>query len=165
MGYQKVTWPSKVLWVTTVGYPSDSLASCFRLPTWRHNLHIATGRSAAMCFKFISAGFRPGILGRSHKSVQINFRHCVQEAELICLAASLCAEASLIISWSAAVASVVECIKSSIRAICVHADSPSMTRDVRVLVWTAKCGWLPQLLVLTEAKEQLEWTTGKDRLI
>jgi len=23
-----VTWPSKVLWSSTVGYPSDSLASC-----------------------------------------------------------------------------------------------------------------------------------------
>jgi len=30
MGYQIVTWPmTKVLWGSTVGYPSDSLASCF----------------------------------------------------------------------------------------------------------------------------------------
>jgi len=27
MGYQIVTWPPKVLWGSTVGYPSDSLAS------------------------------------------------------------------------------------------------------------------------------------------
>jgi len=25
-----VTWPPKVLWGSTVGYPSDSLASCFK---------------------------------------------------------------------------------------------------------------------------------------
>jgi len=27
-----VTWPRKVLWGSTVGYPSDSLASCIMCP-------------------------------------------------------------------------------------------------------------------------------------
>jgi len=39
MGYQIVTWPPKVLWGSTVGYPSDSLAFCsthYRFVTDRH---------------------------------------------------------------------------------------------------------------------------------
>jgi len=26
-----VTWPPKVLWGSTIGYPSDSLASCYKI--------------------------------------------------------------------------------------------------------------------------------------
>jgi len=32
-----VTWPPKVLWGSTVGYPSDSLASCLVAVTLNNN--------------------------------------------------------------------------------------------------------------------------------
>ena len=32
-----VTWPPKVLWGSAVGYPSDSLASCFLLHDTTHS--------------------------------------------------------------------------------------------------------------------------------
>jgi len=38
-----VTWPPKVLWGSTVGYPSDSLASCYT------SLHLCEN----ICFIFI----------------------------------------------------------------------------------------------------------------
>jgi len=47
MDYQMVTWPDnvtwllKVLWGSTVGYPSDSLASCHTWPRWRRDIAVA----------------------------------------------------------------------------------------------------------------------------
>jgi len=38
------TWPPKLMWGSTVGYPTDSLASCYRSQTGRDRLLITTSR-------------------------------------------------------------------------------------------------------------------------
>jgi len=61
MGYQNnghvtddVMWPSKVLWSSTVGYPSDSLASCL-ISLWRGSCYTRCSTNGKP-----SANYRPG---------------------------------------------------------------------------------------------------------
>jgi len=84
-----VTWPPRVLWGSTVGYPSDSLASCSIRQTYcQHSLHRQTlllvgshavSSSATVLPYFYALLTVPLVLGRSSSLIM-----CSQDIFSLC---------------------------------------------------------------------------------